>query len=47
MGQVHNAKMYAMPNIRDASNRASSYRSNGQKGRILFGSSWGIGKKRQ
>ena len=29
MSQVHNAKMYAMANIRDASDRASSYRSNG------------------
>lgn len=41
MGRAHNAKIYAIDNMRDASQMASSYRSSGGKGRILFGSRLG------
>lgn len=40
MGRAHNAKMYVMNNMRDASQMASSYRPRGYK-KIVFGSRLG------
>lgn len=43
MGRAH-AKMYAMENMKDASQMASSYRSSGQKKNFQLVLGWGVEK---